>query len=227
MLVGSAGLIANVGGDTRFDRVKEVNKTGEPVPFIEAFLQNKNGIVAGSTWADDEKLLSSFLASHPEVKLVLAPHEINENHLQQLRTLFPNSVMYSSLHEQNHYEAQVLIVDCVGLLSRLYQHATITYVGGGFTRDGIHNILEAAVWGKPVLFGPNYKKYREAKELLEAGGGFSIKNSDELKKLADELFPNEQYLQAVSKKAKNYIDENTGATERVLRFIQENRLLTN
>jgi 3-deoxy-D-manno-octulosonic-acid transferase len=120
-----------------------------------------------------------------------------------------------------------LIVDSVGLLSLLYQYATITYVGGGFTRDGIHNILEAAVWRKPVFFGPNYQKYREAKELIDAGGAFSVSNAEELKKLADQLFPNEQYLQAVSEKAKAYVTINTGATGKILAFIQEKRLLTN
>lgn len=217
-----------IGGDTRFDRVKEIGKAGAPVPFIEAFLQKKKCIVAGSTWPDDENLLKDFATSHPEIKLILAPHEINENHLRQLQTLFPNAVLYSSLQKKKGTtsESQILIVDGVGLLSRLYQHATITYVGGGFTRDGIHNILEAAVWGKPVIFGPNYKKYREAKELIATGGGFSIADTIEIKKLADKLLVDEQYLQAVSKKAMSYVEENTGATERILQFIQENRLLT-
>ena len=113
------------------------------------------------------------------------------------------------------------------MLSRLYRFATITYVGGGFTKDGIHNTLEAAVWSKPVVFGPNYKKYREAKELIETGGGFSIANADQLKKLADNLFNNEQDLQAIGNKAGNYVSANTGATEKILQEIQAKRLLTN
>jgi 3-deoxy-D-manno-octulosonic-acid transferase len=120
----------------------------------------------------------------------------------------------------------VIIIDNVGLLSRLYQYATVTYVGGGFTKDGIHNILEAAVWGKPVVFGPNYKKYREASELIQAGAGFSISTGEELKKLADSLFTDKNHLQAAGNKAKSYIDTNTGATQKILRYIQEKRLLT-
>ncbi|GAA4735653.1 3-deoxy-D-manno-octulosonic acid transferase [Flavisolibacter ginsenosidimutans] len=218
-----------IGGDTRFDRVKEIGKAGAPVPFINGFLQSKKCLVAGSTWPNDENLLKDFATSHPEIKLILAPHEINENHVRQLQTLFPNAMLYSSLQNQSQAtgESQVLIIDNVGLLSRLYQHATITYVGGGFTRDGIHNILEAAVWGKPVIFGPNYKKYREAKDLIATGGGFSVADANEINKLAEQLFADEQYLQAVSKKAKDYVEENTGATESILQFIQENRLLTN
>jgi 3-deoxy-D-manno-octulosonic-acid transferase len=213
-------------GDTRFDRVKTIGNSNDAVPLIEDFLQSKKAVVAGSTWDEDEVILRDFAVAYPAVKLVIAPHEIDKAHLQRLQFLFPNAVLYSSMREKKVIEPQVLIVDSVGLLSRLYRYATITYVGGGFTKDGIHNILEAAVWGRPVIFGPNYKKYREAIELLEAGGGFSIKDAGELKKIAVDLLNDEQYLQAVSRKAKSYVEENTGATEKIIQFIQENRLLT-
>ena len=217
-----------IGGDTRFDRVKKITESGMPVAFIDSFLLNKKALVAGSTWSDDENILKEIVASHPELKLVLAPHEVDENHLRQLQGLYPDAVLYSSLSETNTdaFEKQVLIVDCVGLLSRLYQHATITYVGGGFTRDGVHNVLEAAVWGKPVIYGANYKKYREARELIHAGGGFSIVNAADLNVLTGNLLRNEKALQEAGLKAKNYIDENTGATGKILQYIQEKRLLT-
>jgi 3-deoxy-D-manno-octulosonic-acid transferase len=214
-----------IGGDTRFDRVSTIANVSASIPLIEEFLRGKKSIVAGSTWEKDEELLKEL--SPKDIKIIIAPHEINETHLSQIRSLFPNAMYYSKLSFAQGEESNVLIIDNVGILSQLYQYATITYVGGGFTKDGIHNILEAAVWGKPVIFGPNYKKYREASELIEAGGGFSISTAKELKKLADKLLNDKQFLQASSANSKNYVLENTGATEKILQFIQEKRLLTN
>jgi 3-deoxy-D-manno-octulosonic-acid transferase len=218
----------SISGDTRFDRVKEIRNHFLEIDFVQNFISNHKVIVAGSTWEGDEKLLAGYVTNKPDVKLILAPHEINQSHISSIRSLYPDHILYSEFSTYvNKEAAQVLIIDSVGLLSRLYQYATITYVGGGFTKDGIHNILEAAVWGKPVIFGPNYKKYREANELIVAGGGFSISTSEELKKLADNFFRNEKDLQATGSKAKNYIEENKGATQKILWVIQEKRLLTN
>lgn len=218
----------SISGDTRFDRVRSIASKFSPIPMIENFLQGCQSIVAGSTWKDDEELLKA-IELNGRKKMVIAPHEIDEKHLAETSTIFPEAVRFSAFKEvaAETTSTEIIIIDNVGMLSRLYQYATITYVGGGFTKDGIHNILEAAVWGKPVIFGPNYKKYREASELIEAGGGFSVSNSEELKKLAEKLFTNEQYLQAISEKAKNYVAVNTGATERILQTIYEKRLLTN
>ena len=225
----------SICGDTRFDRVAEIAGHVSAIPLIEDFINGKDVIVAGSTWQGDETVLADYLKENRNLKLILAPHEINSKHIEQVQTLFPQSVLYSSfagndssydLHE-TLANAAVLIIDSVGLLSRLYAYATITYVGGGFTKDGIHNCLEAAVWGKPVLFGPNYKKYREAKELLAAGGAFSFSTADELKKIADDLLTNERHLQETGLKAENYIVKNTGATGKIMQVIQEKRLLTN
>jgi len=215
-----------LGGDTRFDRVKAIASHFTPIPIIEKSLLGCQSIVAGSTWKDDEEILKELGPSAGK-KLVIAPHEIDEAHLREIRAIYPGAVFFSSFKDgTQETTGEVIIIDNVGMLSRLYQYATITYVGGGFTKDGIHNILEAAVWGKPVIFGPNYKKYREAKELIAAGGGFSISNSQELKQLADKLFSNEQYLQAVGEKARNYVIANTGATQKILQEIQAKRLLT-
>lgn len=216
------------GGDSRFDRVVAIEQTASPVPFITEFIGDKQAVVAGSTWQDDERLLKELMNEHSNLKLIIAPHEINDGHLDQLRSLFPNGAFYSAWQKaKSTTSTNVLIVDSVGLLSRLYQHATIAYVGGGFTRDGIHNILEAAVWAKPVLFGPNYKKYREAAEMIAAGGAFSVSGAPALKKLAGDLLLNAHHRQAVGEKARRYVEENGGATGKVLAYIQENRLLTN
>ena len=221
----------SIGGDTRFDRVATIAAGFSEIPLIADFINGKPAIVAGSTWPGDEEALVQYQKQNKDLKLIIAPHEINPRHIAQLQTVFSGAVLYSSLKNVQDQQsllkdAQVLIVDSVGLLSRLYRYATVTYVGGGFTKDGIHNILEAAVWGKPVLFGPNYKKYREAKEMIMAGAAFSFGTAGELKRLADDLLTNENHLQETGLKAKNYIAANTGATGKILQTIQEKRLLT-
>jgi 3-deoxy-D-manno-octulosonic-acid transferase len=244
----------SIGGDTRFDRVKGIAGKYTEIPFIGEFIGNNPVLVAGSTWQDDENLLNEYIKEHKNVKLIVAPHEINAKHLNELMQ-FRSMILYSvlttnndisplpnkdnptwvrvrpeqaeKLNNQMLQNVQVLIIDGVGMLARLYNYATICYVGGGFTKDGIHNTLEAAVYGKPVIFGPNYKKYREAKELIAEGGGFSISTPSELKNIIDDLIENPEHLQLAGTAAKNYVYNNTGATEKIVRFIQENRLLTN
>lgn len=229
-LLQSVGIThCSISGDTRFDRVAAIAERSSEIPFIDFFLGNKQSIVAGSTWEGDDALLAAYANQDPETKLIIAPHEITTAHLDKLQQLFPHCLQYSQVQQESAAltSAQVLVIDSVGLLSRLYAYATITYVGGGFTKDGIHNSLEAAVWGKPVVFGPNYRKYREATELIAAGGAFSVDTAEELKKLAGDLLSNESRLQASSANARSYIKRNIGATERILKAIQEKRLLTN
>lgn len=232
-LLHAAGVThASISGDTRFDRVATIAEKKTEIPAIAAFLANKPAIVAGSTWEDDDALLAAYATSQSQTKLIIAPHEITAAHLDTLRQLFPGLVLYSTVQKGDvtfaELEgAQVLVIDSVGLLSRLYAYATLTYVGGGFTKDGIHNILEAAVWGKPVIFGPNYRKYREAKELIQAEGACSIATAAEFKKIADDLLSNKSHLQTFSTNARSYIEENTGATKKIMDMIQEKRLLTN
>jgi 3-deoxy-D-manno-octulosonic-acid transferase len=216
----------SISGDTRFDRVAKIAETASEIPLVTDFIAGKKVIVAGSTWPGDEEVLAEYLKQHKDVKLIVAPHEINENHIQQVQALFDDYCLYLSLKDED-FQKQVLIINTVGLLSRLYQYATITYVGGGFTKDGIHNILEAAVWGKPVIFGPNYQKYREGKEMITAGGAYSFSTAQNFKRLADDLLTKEDHLQQASLKAKNYIRDNTGATGKIMATIQEKRLLTN
>jgi 3-deoxy-D-manno-octulosonic-acid transferase len=237
----------SIGGDTRFDRVKKISEGFSRIPAIEHFIRDKKAIVAGSTWPDDEKLLAAL--QEKELKLIIAPHEINEGHIQSIQKLFPGAMLYSTIKEafENNIadpmwrevrsetgaylkkqlaDASVLIIDNMGMLSRLYKYAAITYVGGGFTKSGIHNTLEAAVWGKPVVFGPNHSKFREAEELIETGGGFSISNENELKHVFNELLTQKEKLHQSGEASKNFIERNTGATETIIQFIQANRLLT-
>jgi 3-deoxy-D-manno-octulosonic-acid transferase len=234
-LLQSVGLTTGrVSGDTRFDRVLTITEDNRPIAYIADFINNQNLIVAGSTWLGDEEILAHYMKQRPAVKLILVPHEVDDKHIASLLTHFENAILYSALlqHEEDLLDlsrlqnGQVLIIDTVGLLSRLYRYATLTYVGGGFTKDGIHNVLEAAVWGKPVVFGPNYQKYREGGELVESGGAYSIRDASSFKRLADDLLVNKTQLQEAGLKARTYVEENTGATGKIMAYIQENRLLT-
>lgn len=216
----------SLGGDTRFDRVVEIAQNFTELPYIKAFTNNTKTIVAGSTWPDDEEILKNW-SSQTEYKLIIAPHEINKEHIAQISKLFPRAIFYSQLKEETGLQtAQVLIIDNVGMLSRLYHYAHITYIGGGFTKDGIHNTLEAAVYGKPVIFGPNYKKYREAKDLIEAGGGFSFSTSHEFADIMRKLSSSKELYQKTCEASLQYVQRETGATKKILDYVQAKRLLT-
>ena len=217
-----------VSGDTRFDSVIDTAIKFESLPAIEQFIGHDRCIIAGSTWETDEVILKEALIklNYPNVKLIIAPHEIHPKHLDELNDLFPASITFSQLASRS-MNTHVLIVDNIGMLSRLYNYGSITYVGGGFTRDGVHNVLEPAVYGKPVLFGNNYKKYREAIELVTSGGGISFSTPEELHQIIKTLLTNENDYRQRCEAAKNYVGNNKGAVEKILRYIDEKRLLTN
>lgn len=212
---------ASLSGDTRFDRVKQITHQFSEINKIAAFQNGRSLLVAGSTWREDEAALGEL----DGVRMIIAPHEIHEEHLRQLENTFNGAIRYSAYQPEMH-NADVLIIDNVGMLSQLYHYADITYVGGGFSQDGIHNILEAAVWGKPVIIGPNYKKYREASEMMALGGCFSIREKEALKALVIRLLTDDHLRTSAGQKAKAYIDNNVGATKKIIEWIQENRLLT-
>ena len=182
-----------VNGDTRFDRVADIVHKFTPIPVVEAWVGNHTTIVAGSTWPEDEEELDHYANTHPDMRFIIAPHEVNESHLKEIEKLFKHTIRYSVLQKRvpgtvsrEQQVTNTLIIDNIGMLSRLYKYAAITYVGGGFGGDGVHNVLEAAVYHKPVIFGPVYEKYVEAKELVEQGGGFPIKTALELEKEIDQ-----------------------------------------
>ncbi len=240
----------SVSGDTRFDRVKKIASQFTELEVIPDFINGSQVIIAGSTWPDDEKILASFMKLN-KAKMIIAPHEITTSHIKSIQELFPGSFTYSSvkgflsgsianntgvwdkINEQQVADikkklasARVLIIDNIGMLSRLYHYATISYIGGGFNSSGIHNTLEAAVYGKPVIFGPNYQKFREARDLLAVGAGFTVSDSKELIKKLDHLLDDPMLLNSSGAAAAAYVNENTGASEKLLRYIQEKRLLT-
>ena len=218
-----------INGDTRFDRVIEIANNFQPIPFVKEFCGEATVIVAGSTWEEDEVELLHYVKMNPQIKFIIAPHEIDSNKLASVKKEFPNSVFYSDLEKTENPKPQtenVLIIDNIGMLSKLYNYATISYVGGAFGTDGVHNVLEAAVYGKPVVFGPEYEKFEEAIGLLEAGGGESISGPLGLEKVMNDLLENETTRMQKGKAAKDFVYSNAGASEQIMSFIQEKRLLT-
>ncbi|HKB43834.1 MAG TPA: glycosyltransferase N-terminal domain-containing protein, partial [Chitinophagaceae bacterium] len=232
--IGLAG-ICSISGDTRFDRVIEIAEKFEPIPAIEQFIGKNKAIVAGSTWKEDEKVLKKAFTelNDQNLKLIIAPHEITEKHLKEIKELFPGSVLFSQLttHDSQLTTHDCLIIDNIGLLSRLYKYGYLTYVGGGLRLMGVHNVLEAAVYNKIVLFGPYYHKYSEAVALVLSGGGLSFNDEKKdgmmLKELIAALLTDQSEYDYRSKAAGNFVQSNKGATEKIIGFIQEKRLLTN
>ncbi len=218
-----------VSGDTRCDRVINIAENFKDVPGIASFCGNKKVIVLGSTWEDDEAEWTHFVKTNPGIKFIIAPHEIDEENLADVKKEFSGAVFYSEwmgqqvsgFANQVPDERNCLIIDNIGMLSRLYFYATITYVGGGFGDDGLHNILEAAVYGKPVIFGPEYDRNFEAEEMIECTGAIAIENALELEKVVNELLNKEEELISRSAAAKNYVYKNAGATDKIISFIEK------
>ena len=250
----SAKILATIGfkenisisGDTRFDRVLTIANNFSAIATIENFIGNSKVIVAGSTWLEDDKELQHYAKNHPEIKFIIAPHDVQQSRIDECVGLYKNVVLYSKLIVGSGHLAEqpeianmtqtvsnqlsttnILIVNNIGLLSQLYHYATICYVGGGFGDDGVHNVLEAAVYNKPVVFGPVYEKFIEATELLDNGGAFSVDNALELEQQLDNLLSDDMAYKKASNNAGNYVRSKIGATKQVIDFIYENRLLTN
>lgn len=220
----------SISGDTRFDRVLEIAESFKPIPYIESFCGDSLVIVAGSTWEEDEIELLHFVNVHKHIKFVIAPHEIDKINLKDVKDEFPNSIFYSELDNgqrtTDNRQLNVLIIDNIGMLSRLYKYATVTYVGGGFGADGVHNVLEAAVYGKPVVFGPVYEKFDEATGLIRAAGGISVDGPVPLEKALHKLLTDDEERKRTGDAAKQFVLDNAGASAAIIQFIQEKRLLT-
>lgn len=206
-----------VAGDTRFDRVVEVRKQAQDLPVVERFVAGSDCvIVAGSTWLKDEQLLARYISDRTNVKLVLVPHEIDNDHLHEIFQLLEGRyVRYTEATAERVDNCRVLLVDTIGVLSSIYRYGNVAYVGGGFG-VGIHNTLEAAVYGMPVVFGPNWEKFREARGLIEAGAAVSVKNYRELAVALDRAIAEQE---AMGQKANDYVQGERGATNRILKHL--------
>jgi 3-deoxy-D-manno-octulosonic-acid transferase len=227
-----------VTGDTRFDRVLAIAKSFQPIDIVDRFCASHPVIVAGSTWTEDDEELDHYANTNQHIRFIVAPHNISKARIDECLSLYKNAITFSQLEQRTTINDQlppnngqrptinVLIIDNIGLLSRLYHYATIAYIGGGFGADGVHNVLEAAVYGKPVVFGPEYDKYIEAVQLVESGGAFSIASAVELEKQFNELFDDEFLYKQACLASKDFVAENAGATEKIIQYIQEKRLFT-
>jgi 3-deoxy-D-manno-octulosonic-acid transferase len=211
---------ATLSGDTRFDRVYKNAQKPKQISEIEDFCGNSPVLIAGSSWLPDEKLLTALPSKYPDWKFIIAPHEIGANRIQEIEELFPGSIRFSNLQLPTSNN-QTLIIDNIGMLSSLYQYAEIAYIGGGFGA-GIHNTLEAAAFGLPVIFGPNYKKFKEAHDLINLGAAFSINNSQQLLARVEGL-QEKGYRDSCGLKAKEYVENQTGATRIILKHILDQK----
>lgn len=208
-----------VSGDTRFDRVSEIVIRNNQLNFIEQFKQDKITIVYGSSWSDDEAIYLEYLNNSENTKHIIAPHDIKPNKISKLKSLITKSViLYSEIDNKNLADYDVLIVDTVGLLTKIYSYADIAYVGGGF-KTGLHNTLEPAVFGIPVVIGPEYQKFQEAIDLVSQKGILSISNKESYHKVINKLISSSSYRLATGEINSSYIKTNSGATINVLRHL--------
>lgn len=214
----------SVFGDTRFDRVQDVYKNTKQVPMVDLFVNNNRSdnqltMVAGSSWQQDEEVYLNYFNEHPELKLIIAPHEIHKDHLMHIESMLKRpSIRLSEATEKDIKGKSCLIVDSFGLLSSIYRYGDLAYIGGGFGA-GIHNVLEAAVYGIPVIFGPKYQKFKEARDLLQVGGAFSITDEKAFESKMEELSTYRDLLEAAGVAAGDFVKSNIGATNRIIASI--------
>lgn len=218
---------ASLAGDTRFDRVWAMRENPTELPVIETYATGRKVIACGSTWPADETLLANWWknAKQDGRALIIAPHEIGESHIQQIEQLFPGAVRYSQYKNAPGQQVNVLIIDNVGMLSALYRYSYISYIGGGFGKAGIHNILEAATYNKPVLFGPNIEKFHEAVTLVGLKGAFVVQDEFTLATTVAALSEADLYKKTATIAGK-FVGDNQGATNKIMQYIQEKRFLT-
>lgn len=208
-----------VTGDTRFDRVLQIKEQAKVLPVVENLTKGHKVFIAGSSWQPDEEIFIRYFCEHPDWRLVIAPHVIDEDHLSQIEKMLEGRKVVRYTEASEHPEltenSDVLIINCFGLLSSIYRYATVTYVGGGFGVS-IHNTLEAAVWGKPVVFGPENKKFQEAQGLKQCGGGLEITGYEDFERLMDRLDSDADYLTTSGRQAADYVSRQSGATRKIL-----------
>lgn len=220
LLQGKGLTNVTVVGDTRFDRVLDINRQAKELPIVKAFKGSGQVLVAGSSWQPDEDIIIPYFNAHSQLKLIIAPHVVSEEHLQEIESrLGRPSMRYSQVQGLDLKQVDCLIIDCYGLLSSIYRYGEMAYVGGGFG-VGIHNVPEAAVYGIPVVVGPNNKKFREARHLIEAGGCFEIHDAADFCHIFDRFLTDEAFLDEAGEKAGGYIQAHAGATERIYNDIQ-------
>jgi len=210
-----------VAGDTRFDRVSEILKRDNSLDFIETFKQNKTTIVYGSSWSDDESIYLDYLNSTKNIKHIIAPHDIKPHKIEKLKnSIIKTVLLYSEKDGKNTANYDVLIIDTIGLLTKIYSYADIAYVGGAFN-TGLHNTLEPAVFGIPVVIGPEFQKFQEAVDLVNRKGILTVSNKDIYTTVINELVNSDQHRLATGKINSNYIHQQAGATTKILNYLNK------
>lgn len=211
---------SSVGGDTRLDRVSEILKRNNQLDFMDRFKNNQLCLVAGSTWPEDEKILVNYINKTTEkVKFVIAPHEIKPSHIDKITSSLEKTVLrYSELGSQNLKEVDVLIIDTIGLLTKIYSYANMAYVGGGFA-TGLHNTMEPAVFGIPIIIGPQFGGFKEAEDLVSKGGIIPVSSQDSFDNLMGDLLNNPISIKTIGDINANYINANKGAADLVMKYI--------
>jgi 3-deoxy-D-manno-octulosonic-acid transferase len=210
-----------IAGDTRFDRVAEIASAAKEIPLLEKFRGDEKLFLAGSSWRQDEEIIARYINNYPDrMKWVFAPHEIDESNIERLAKLLKVKYVRFSEYTEGAADARVLIIDNIGMLSSAYRYAYIAAIGGGFGK-GIHNILEPACWGIPVVFGPNHERFREAVDLKKKGGAKSFITFDEFKGILDLWLEDEKLYKDSAEIAAKYVKENTGATEIIIKEIMQ------
>jgi len=209
----------SVTGDTRFDRVAHILENVKPIPSVEQFLGGQKAIIAGSSWKAEEALLMQYYRINPKIKLIIVPHEVSEENITRIKTQFGESaVCYSKINESKKSEKNILIIDSYNMLRSLYQYGYIAIVGGGFG-VGIHNVLEAATFGMPVVFGPNYERFKEATDMINLHCAFPVTNIEEFNTIMNHLIKNPELVKTISGIASGYVKSNVGATPKILDFV--------
>jgi 3-deoxy-D-manno-octulosonic-acid transferase len=229
-LLNTIGIDRNIliTGDTRYDRVSFIAKNIMPVPAVDNFKQGHKILICGSTWPEDEKVIKDCIDVLPtNWKLIIAPHEVGDEHIRQVLQLFgSNTILYSELDAENTgHDKKILIVNNIGMLSCLFAYGDIAFIGGGFRKGGIHNILEPAVFGLPVLFGPVYQKFVEAVELISLHYVFSVNNVLECRTILGKLITDDAYRDKIGKALKTFMQQHTGATDSIIREISKEKWL--
>ena len=221
-LLNSIGLhTVTVAGDTRYDRVSDQLLQDNTLPFIEQFKDGKLCVVVGSSWPEDEALFVNYINSSKDVKFIIAPHNIKSNQIHQfVNQLQKRTVLYSEKEDKNLSAYDVFIIDTIGILSKIYSSADIAYVGGATGQTGLHNILEPAVFGVPIIIGKNYKKFPEAYQMIDNGGVLSIKNSEELQKVLNELIQNSTKRERLGQLNTTFIKNNKNAVVQIMEYIR-------
>ena len=232
LLVGLGIENVVIAGDTRFDRVQAICRNNDVHnEFVEAFVGDRRTWVAGSTWDEDEYMISKAMSGVRGFKLILVPHEVHETHINRILNTFSGYTVlrYTECagRSQNEYrglaaDAEVLVIDIVGILSKIYKYGSFAYIGGGFSSSGIHNILEAAIYGCPVMFGPHYDKFQEAKDLITLGGAFSVSSAPELSALLEKWLLDPGTVEKPSLVCTQYVESHLGASDTIMDRIFKN-----